>query len=136
MRAMRETWIVSGARTPIGSFQGALSALSAPQLGAAAIKEAVRRAGIRPEEVCEVLMGCVLPAGVGQAPARQATIFAGLPNKVPATMVNKVCGSGLKAVMLGAQAIATGDSDIVVAGGHRPDGSPFAGQEVTVPEFT
>ncbi|MFH1263697.1 MAG: thiolase family protein [Pseudomonadota bacterium] len=114
---MRETWIISGARTPIGSFQGSLTALSAPQLGAAAIREAVRRAGVEPGEVCEVLMGCVLPAGMGQAPARQATIFAGLPDKVPATMVHKVCGSGLKAVMLGAQAIATGDADIVVAGG-------------------
>lgn len=117
MRAMRETWIISGARTPIGSFMGSLASFSASQLGAVAIKEAVRRAGIKPEDVCEAYMGCVLPAGMGQAPARQAAIFAGLPNSVPCTMIHKVCGSGLKTVMLGAQAIACGDADIVVAGG-------------------
>jgi acetyl-CoA C-acetyltransferase len=114
---MREVVIVGAARTPIGSFQGSLQALRAPELGAAAIKEALSRAGVAPTDVNEVLMGCVLPAGVGQAPARQAAIFAGLPKETPCTTVNKVCGSGLKAVMLGAQAIGNGDADLVVAGG-------------------
>jgi acetyl-CoA C-acetyltransferase len=113
----REVVIVSAARTPIGSFQGELAPLKAPQLGAAAITEAVKRAGVAPGDVSEVYMGCVLPAGVGQAPARQAAIFAGLPKETPCTTVNKVCGSGLKAVMLGAQAIASGDAEVVVAGG-------------------
>ena len=114
---MKEVVIVSAVRTPIGSFQGALSALTAPQLGAIAIKEAVSRAGIKPEDVSEVIMGNVLPAGVGQAPARQASIYAGLPKSVPCMTINKVCGSGLKAVMLAAQAIIAGDAEIVVAGG-------------------
>jgi acetyl-CoA C-acetyltransferase len=114
---MREVVIVGAARTPIGSFQGELAAVKAPQLGAAAITEALKRAGVAHDGVDEVLMGCVLPAGLGQAPARQAAIFAGLPNSTPATTVNKVCGSGLKAVMMGAQAIANGDADVVVAGG-------------------
>ena len=114
---MREIVIVGAARTPIGSFQGALESLSAPALGAAAIKEAIARSRLAPGEISEVYMGCVLPAGVGQAPARQASIFAGLPKEVPCTTVNKVCGSGLKAVMLGAQAIANGDAEVVVAGG-------------------
>jgi acetyl-CoA C-acetyltransferase len=114
---MRDVVIVSGARTPIGSFLGALAPLPAPRLGATAIREALARARVAGEEVSEVYMGCVLPAGVGQAPARQATIFGGLPKQVPCTTVNKVCGSGLKAVMLGAQAIACGDADVVVAGG-------------------
>jgi acetyl-CoA C-acetyltransferase len=114
---MREVVIVGAARTPIGSFQGELSPLKAPELGAAVIKEALFRAGIKPAEVSEVLMGCVLPAGVGQAPARQAAIFAGLPKETPCTTVNKVCGSGLKTVMLGAQAISLGDAEVVVAGG-------------------
>nr|WRX36524.1 acetyl-CoA C-acetyltransferase [Cystobacterineae bacterium] len=113
----REVVIVGAARTPIGSFQGSLSKLTAPQLGAVAIKAALERAGVKPEAVQEVIMGCVLQAGVGQAPARQATIFAGIPDTVPATTLNKVCGSGLKAVIAGAQAIALGDVDVVVAGG-------------------
>jgi acetyl-CoA C-acetyltransferase len=114
---MREVVIVSAARTPIGSFQGSLQSLKASELGAIAIKEALVRAGLGPSDVNEVIMGCVLPAGMGQAPARQAAIFAGLPKETPCTTVNKVCGSGLKAVMLGAQAIANGDADIVVTGG-------------------
>jgi acetyl-CoA C-acetyltransferase len=114
---MRDVVIVSAARTPIGSFQGALSTIKAPQLGAIAIREAIKRATVGASEVDEVLMGCVLQAGLGQAPARQAAIKAGLPNSVPCTTINKVCGSGLKAVMMGAQAIRCGDADIVVAGG-------------------
>ncbi|MDD5362838.1 MAG: thiolase family protein [Ignavibacteria bacterium] len=114
---MKEVVIVSAVRTPIGSFQGALASLTAPQLGAIVIKEAVSRAGINPEEVSEVIMGCVLPAGIGQAPARQASIYAGIPKSVPCMTINKVCGSGLKAVMLAAQAIKSGDAEIVVAGG-------------------
>jgi acetyl-CoA C-acetyltransferase len=114
---MREVVLVSAARTPIGSFQGALAPMKAPELGAVAIREAVSRAGISAADVNEVLMGCVLPAGVGQAPARQAAIFGGLPKETPCTTINKVCGSGLKAVMLAAQAIAHGDADLVVAGG-------------------
>jgi acetyl-CoA C-acetyltransferase len=115
--AAREIVIVSGARTPIGSFQGALASVPAPRLGATAIRAALERGGVKPEQVDEVYMGCVLQAGVGQAPARQAAIFAGIPATVPCTTVNKVCGSGLKSVMLGAQAILNGDADVVVAGG-------------------
>ncbi|MEI8281969.1 MAG: acetyl-CoA C-acetyltransferase [Armatimonadota bacterium] len=114
---MHDVVIVSAARTPIGSFQGALSDFTAPKLGAIAIKAAVERAGIQPDDVDEVIMGCVLTGGMGQAPARQASIYAGLPNHVPCLTINKVCGSGMKAVMLAAQAIALGDSKIVVAGG-------------------
>jgi len=114
---MREVVILGSARTPIGSFQGALAPLAAPRLGAIAIKEAVLRAGIAPATVGEVYMGCVLPAGLGQAPARQASIGAGIPDSVGAVTINKVCGSGLKAVVFGANAIATGDHDVVVAGG-------------------
>jgi len=114
---MREVVIVGAARTAIGSFQGALASLKAPELGAIAIKEALVRAGVGPADVQEVLMGCVLAAGVGQAPARQAALFAGLPKETPCTTVNKVCGSGLKTVALGAQAIANGDADVIVAGG-------------------
>lgn len=114
---MKEVVIVSAVRTPIGSFQGALASLTAPQLGAVVIKEAVSRAGIKPEDVSEVIMGNVLPAGEGQAPARQAAIYAGLPKSVPCMTINKVCGSGLKAVMLAAQAIIAGDAEVVVAGG-------------------
>ncbi|RKH19706.1 acetyl-CoA C-acetyltransferase [Corallococcus praedator] len=113
----REVVIVGAARTPIGSFQGALSKLTAPQLGAIAIKAALERAGVKPEAVQEVIMGNVLQAGVGQAPARQATIFAGIPDSVPAVTLNKVCGSGLKAVIAAAQSIALGDADVIVAGG-------------------
>jgi acetyl-CoA C-acetyltransferase len=114
---IKEVVIVGACRTPIGSFCGSLSSLSAPRLGAIVIEEAVRRAGISKEQVDEVIMGCVLTAGVGQAPARQAAIFAGLPPSVGATTVNKVCGSGLKSIMLAAQAILLGDAETVVAGG-------------------
>jgi len=113
----REVVIVGAARTPVGSFLGALSGLSAPKLGAAAIREALRRAGVAPELVDEVIMGNVLQAGVGQAPARQAALWAGLPTKVECLTINKVCGSGLKAVMLAEQAIAVGDAEVIVAGG-------------------
>jgi acetyl-CoA C-acetyltransferase len=113
----RDAYIVSACRTAIGEFLGGLSTLPAPELGAIAIKEAVSRAGIQPGDVEEVLMGNVVQAGVGQAPARQAAIKAGIPNTVGAMTVNKVCGSGLKAVMLAAQSIKAGDQDIVVAGG-------------------
>ncbi|MCA9782872.1 MAG: acetyl-CoA C-acetyltransferase [Candidatus Cloacimonetes bacterium] len=114
---MRDTVIVGAARTPIGSFNGSLASIPGPRLGAVAIKAALQRAGVDPASVGEVYMGTVLPAGVGQAPARQAALFAGLPEHVPCTTVNKVCGSGLKSVMLAAQAIALGDCDIAVAGG-------------------
>ena len=116
----KDVVIVGSARTPIGSFQGALASLSAPKLGAIAIKEALARAGLRGDalgDIGEVYMGCVLPAGIGQAPARQASIGAGVPDKVGAVTVNKVCGSGLKAVVFAANAIANGEHDIVVAGG-------------------
>ncbi len=113
----REAVIVSAARTPIGRFQGALLPFSAPELGAVAIRAAVARAGIDPVTVDEVLMGNVVQAGLGQAPARQAAIKAGLPPTVGATTVNKICGSGLKAVMLAAAMIAVGDGDTFVAGG-------------------
>src|SRR5512137_1772872 len=113
----REVVIVGAARTPIGSFLGSLAAVTAPRLGAVAIRAALERAGLAPGEVSEVVMGNVLQAGVGQAPARQATIFAGLPETTPAWTLNKVCGSGLKAVISGAQAIALGDAEVVVAGG-------------------
>jgi len=111
--------IASAVRTPIGAFLGSLSELPAPRLGAVAIAEPVRRARIEPADVDEVIMGNVLTAGVGQAPARQAAIFAGLPEHVPCTTINKVCGSGLKAVMLAEQAIRCGDAHIVVAGGQE-----------------
>ncbi len=114
---MRDVVILSAVRTPVGRFLGGLAAIPAPRLGSIAIAEAVRRAGIEPKDVDDVIMGNVLSAGLGQAPARQATLFAGLPNSVPATTINKMCGSGLKAVMLAQQAIANGDADIVVAGG-------------------
>ncbi|HEX4803253.1 MAG TPA: thiolase family protein [Myxococcaceae bacterium] len=113
----RDVVIVGAARTPVGAFLGSLSSLTAPQLGATAIKAALERAGIASSKVDEVFMGCVLQAGVGQAPGRQAALFAGLPDTVPCTTINKVCGSGLKSVVSGAQAIALGDADVVVAGG-------------------
>jgi acetyl-CoA C-acetyltransferase len=113
----REVVIVSAARTPIGSFGGALATVPSPTLGAIAIKAALERAKLDGAEVDEVLMGCVLPAGVGQAPARQAMIGAGVPASVPAVTINKVCGSGLETVMLAAQAIKAGDADVIVAGG-------------------
>ncbi len=114
---MREAVILSAVRLPTGRFLGSLKGLSAPHLGALVVKEAVRRAGIPPERVDEVILGNVVSAGLGQAPARQAAIHAGLPAEVAALTINKVCGSGLKAVMLAAQGIAVGDSDVVVAGG-------------------
>lgn len=110
-------YILSGARTPNGSFLGSLSSVSAPKLGAVAIEAALKRAEIDPSKVDEVFMGNVVSAGVGQAPARQAAIFAGLPESIPCTTVNKVCGSGLKTIITGAQTIAAGDNELVVAGG-------------------
>ncbi|MEZ4259607.1 MAG: acetyl-CoA C-acyltransferase [Polyangiaceae bacterium] len=115
--ALAPVYIVAATRTPIGSYLGSLSAVSAPKLGAAAIQGALARAKLGPDTVGEVFMGNVLSAGIGQAPARQAMIYAGVPNTVPATTVGKVCGSGLQAVVLGAKSIALGDEEIVVAGG-------------------
>jgi acetyl-CoA C-acetyltransferase len=114
---MREVVIAGAARTPIGSFLGALAEVPAPRLGGVAIRAALARAGVSTDAVSEVILGCVLPAGVGQAPARQAAALAGLPRSVGAVTINKVCGSGLKAVWMAAQAVAAGDADIVVAGG-------------------
>ncbi|KIG14750.1 3-ketoacyl-CoA thiolase [Enhygromyxa salina] len=117
MNMSREVVIVSAARTPIGSFQGALAGVQATELGSIAIKAALERASVSGADVNEVLMGMVLPAGVGQAPARQASKGAGIPDSVGALTINKVCGSGLKAVMLAAQAIRSGDGEVFVAGG-------------------
>jgi len=114
---MNEVVIVSAVRTPIGSFLGGLSTIPAPKLGAIAIKGALERINLRPDLVEEVLMGNVVQAGTGQAPARQAAIYAGIPDSVPCTTINKVCASGMKAVMQAAQSIALGDTSIVVAGG-------------------
>ena len=114
---MREVVIISIARTPIGSFLGSLSSVSATKLGAAAIKEAISRAGISPSLVEEVYMGNVLSAGLGQAPATQAATFAGIPDTVPSTTINKVCASGMKAIMLASQSIALGQREIIIAGG-------------------
>src|SRR6185295_17151316 len=114
---MRESVIVSAVRTPTGKFLGGLKSFTATQLGAMVVREAVRRAGIAPADVNEAIMGNVVSGGLGQAPARQAAIHGGLPPEVGALTINKVCGSGLKAVMLAAQAIATGEADVVVAGG-------------------
>lgn len=114
---MKEVVIISAVRTPMGSFGGSLKNLSATQLGAVAIKAAVAKAGIRPAQVNDVLMGCVLQANLGQAPARQAAKFAGLPDEVNCTTINKVCASGMKSIALAAQSILLGDADIVVAGG-------------------
>ena len=114
---IREVVIVSAARTPIGSFLGALSTIPAPKLGAIAIKGALDKIKLKPELVEEVLMGNVVQAGTGQAPARQAAIYAGIPNTVPCTTINKVCASGMKTVMQAVQSIALGDTNIVVAGG-------------------
>ena len=114
---MKEVVIVSGCRTPIGSFLGTLASVSAPRLGAIVIEEAIRRANIKKTDVQEVIMGNVLTAGIGQAPARQAALYAGLPDSVECMTINKVCGSGLKAVMLASQAIQAGDADVIVAGG-------------------
>ncbi|HWP81153.1 MAG TPA: thiolase family protein [Bacteroidota bacterium] len=117
VREINDVVLVSACRTPIGSFMGALSSVPAPRLGAVVIEEAIRRAGIKKADVQEVIMGNVLTAGEGQAPARQAALFAGLPESVECMTINKVCGSGLKAVMLASQAIALGDAEIIVAGG-------------------
>jgi acetyl-CoA C-acetyltransferase len=114
---MKEVVIISAVRTAIGSFGGSLKDISATKLGAAAIKGAIQKAGIQPAQVQDVLMGCVIQANLGQAPARQAAKFAGLPNEVNCTTVNKVCASGMKAIAQAAQSIALGDADIVVAGG-------------------
>lgn len=114
---MKEVVIVSVARTPIGSFMGSLSTISAPKLGAIAIKGALDKINLSPNDVDEVLMGNVVQAGTGQAPARQAAIFAGIPDTVPCTTINKVCASGMKAVMQAAQSIALGDTSVVIAGG-------------------
>jgi acetyl-CoA C-acetyltransferase len=116
---MEEIYIVGAARTPIGKFGGTLAKTPAADLGALIIRKVLERARVAPDQVSEVIMGQVLAAGVGQNPARQAAIKAGLPEMIPAMTINKVCGSGLKAAMLGAQAIAHGDSDIVVAGGQE-----------------
>jgi acetyl-CoA C-acetyltransferase len=118
--------ILSAARTPIGSFNGVLSTVPAPKLGATAIAAALERAGVDPDQVEEVIMGCVVTAGVGQAPARQAAIHAGIPDSVPAMTVNKVCGSGMKAVLLADQMIRAGDVNVVVAGGmENMSAAPF-----------
>lgn len=114
---MKEVFIVSVARTPIGAFNGALASVPATTLGATVITAALERAGVAKEQVQEVYMGNVISANIGQAPANQASLYAGLPNTVPCTTVNKVCASGMKAIMLGAQSILLGDNDIVVAGG-------------------
>src|ERR1043165_3067050 len=110
-------YVVSAARTPVGTFLGSLASLAAPRLGAVAIRAALERAKLPPDVVGEVFMRNVLSAGIGQAPARQASLYAGLPNTVPTTGVSKVCGSGLQAVILGAKTVALGDADVVVAGG-------------------
>lgn len=113
----REVFIVGGARTPIGKFQGTLAGISAPDLGAVAVREAIRRSGVAPEKIEEVLMGNVVTAGLGQAPARQVALKAGLPNTINATQLGKVCGSGLKAAMMASSMIRAGDADVLVAGG-------------------
>ncbi len=115
--ALPPVYIVSAQRTPIGAYLGSLASVTAPQLGAVAIKAALEKAKVSPDQVGEVFMGNVLSAGIGQAPARQAMIFAGLPKSVPATTVSKVCGSGMAALIQGARAIMTGDQDVIVAGG-------------------
>lgn len=117
MAELNEAVIISATRTPVGKFLGSLKGFSAPQLGAIAVRESVKRAGVKPEDVDEVIMGCVIQAGLGQNPARQAALRGGLPNTVSAVTVNKVCGSGLKAVMMAAQGVQLGDVEIAVAGG-------------------
>ena len=117
MSSIKEAVIISAVRTPVGKFLGALKSFKATDLGAIVVREAVKRAGVKPEDVDEVIMGCVIQAGLGQNPARQAALHGGLPDKVSAVTVNKVCGSGLKAVMMAAQGVQLGDTEIVVAGG-------------------
>src|SRR5213076_1493431 len=117
MSSIKEAVIISAVRTPVGKFLGALKTFKATNLGAMVVREAVKRAGVKPEDVDEVIMGCVIQAGLGQNPARQAALGGGLPPSVAAVTVNKVCGSGLKAVMMAAQGIQLGDTEVVVAGG-------------------
>lgn len=117
MAELNEAVIISAARTPVGKFLGSLKGFSATELGAIVVRESVKRAGVKPEDVDEVIMGCVIQAGLGQNPARQAALNGGLPSTVSAVTVNKVCGSGLKAVMMAAQGVQLGDVEIVVAGG-------------------
>jgi acetyl-CoA C-acetyltransferase len=117
MSVIRDAVIISAVRTPVGKFQGTLKGFTATQLGALAVRESLKRAGVNPEDVDEVIMGCVIQAGLGQNPARQAALRGGLPTSVSAVTINKVCGSGLKAVMMAAQGVKLGDTDIVVAGG-------------------
>jgi len=117
MSSIKEAVIISAVRTPVGKFLGALKSFKATDLGAIVVREAVKRAGVKPEDVDEVIMGCVIQAGLGQNPARQAALHGGLSDKVSAVTVNKVCGSGLKAVMMAAQGVQLGDTEIVVAGG-------------------
>src|SRR6267142_2365368 len=117
MSELKEAVIISASRTPVGKFLGSLKSFSATDLGAIVVRESVKRAGVKPEEVDEVIMGCVIQAGLGQNPARQAALHGGLPPAVSAVTVNKVCGSGLKAVMMAAQGIQLGDTEMVVAGG-------------------
>lgn len=127
VKDMEEVFIVDGARTPMGAFQGSLASVSVPALGAKAIQEALKRSGVPIESIDEVIMGCVLTGGLGQAPARQASLGAGLPNSVPCTTINKVCGSGMKAAMMAAQAIRSGDAEIIVAGGMESmSNAPYA----------
>ena len=128
---MREAVIVSACRTPLGKFQGGLASFKAPQLGALVLAEALKRAGVSAAEVEEVILGTVLQAGLGQNPARQAALAAGIPPEVPSMTINKVCGSGLKAVMLAAQAIRAGDAEILVAGGQESmTNAPYLAQGV------
>src|SRR5678810_1450181 len=117
MSATREAVIISAVRTPVGKLLGSLKSFTATQLGAIVVRESVKRAGVAPEDVDEVIMGCVIQAGLGQNPARQAALNGGLPSTVSAVTVNKVCGSGLKAVMMAAQGVKLGDTDMVIAGG-------------------
>src|SRR5246127_4264854 len=117
MAALDDVVIISGCRTPVGKFQGSLTDFTAPQLGAIVVREAVKRANLDPKQVDECIMGNVVSAGLGQNPARQAAIFGGLPPEVSALTINKVCGSGLKAVALAAQSVQTGNAEVVVAGG-------------------
>src|SRR5918993_357216 len=126
MPELNEAVIISAARTPVGKFLGSLKGFKATELGAIAVREAVKRAGVKPEDVDEVIMGCVIQAGLGQNPARQAALKGGIPFGVSAVTINKVCGSGLKSVMMAAQGIQLGDSEVVVAGGMESmSNAPF-----------
>src|SRR4030095_3155052 len=117
MSEIKDAVIIGATRTPVGKFLGSLKSFTAPQLGAIVVRECIKRAGLAPADVDEVIMGCVIQAGLGQNPARQAAIGGGLPPTVSAVTVNKVCGSGLKSVMMAAQGIQLGDTEVVVAGG-------------------